>query len=534
MNTKTVPFLLIALLIAASGCSSSGKTTPGAAEQNGGTKTETAANGPANSKKLDLEFFVTAGIASLPSKEQDFVKKTIDEKFNVNLKMTYMNSGPDATNKLNVRLSSNDVPDLIVTSSLDGGRYATDGLLADISKLVTPQRMPNYFKWISEAEVTHFQTEGFEGVRAPLPFARTNYWAWYVRKDWLDNLNMKVPASYEEFVEVSRAFTFKDPDGNGKNDTYGFSTAGNGTTVPNSFPQYVKNGIYGPLWNDGKHLYDGGTHENIGNVMADIKSMIDEKIVDPDWFLNKGNAPFDRLVQGKVGIVQSSSSQIFLESVPGSYLNKGRQINPQFEMVPFNPFPDAPGIAVRPVALASWAIPKAALMKEPEKADRIIDILDYLASPEGYLLSNYGLKDVHYTQDGNKITLNNTALAKLINEQGNFLSIYGFFTPDNEEAGQIGLEIINPDMSERDRNLLKTIGAYKKLSYTEGVNVSPPPGLSIAELRKQMNIYHTKMVFGELPTSKWPEYRNDLMTTYHGKEIFDNYDKILRRAGVLQ
>lgn len=42
-----------------------------------------------------------------------------------------------------------------------------------------------------------------------------------LRKDWLDNLGLKVPKTIDEFYNVLKAFTNNDPDKNGKNDTVG-------------------------------------------------------------------------------------------------------------------------------------------------------------------------------------------------------------------------------------------------------------------------------------------------------------------------
>ncbi len=47
-----------------------------------------------------------------------------------------------------------------------------------------------------------------------------------IRQDWLDKLNLKAPTNLEEFEKVLEAFTTQDPDGNGKDDTYGFTFSG--------------------------------------------------------------------------------------------------------------------------------------------------------------------------------------------------------------------------------------------------------------------------------------------------------------------
>ena len=47
-----------------------------------------------------------------------------------------------------------------------------------------------------------------------------------IRQDWLDNLGLSAPTNMDEFEEVIQAFTEDDPDGNGQDDTYGFTYAG--------------------------------------------------------------------------------------------------------------------------------------------------------------------------------------------------------------------------------------------------------------------------------------------------------------------
>ncbi|WP_347835768.1 hypothetical protein [Gracilibacillus sp. JCM 18860] len=43
------------------------------------------------------------------------------------------------------------------------------------------------------------------------------------RKDWAENLGLEAPTTTDEFMEMVRAFTEDDPDGNGKDDTFGLT-----------------------------------------------------------------------------------------------------------------------------------------------------------------------------------------------------------------------------------------------------------------------------------------------------------------------
>lgn len=47
--------------------------------------------------------------------------------------------------------------------------------------------------------------------------------ALYLRSDWLGRLGLKPPSTWEELAQVAEAFTKKDPDGNGRADTYGLA-----------------------------------------------------------------------------------------------------------------------------------------------------------------------------------------------------------------------------------------------------------------------------------------------------------------------
>jgi ABC-type glycerol-3-phosphate transport system substrate-binding protein len=50
-----------------------------------------------------------------------------------------------------------------------------------------------------------------------------NVWGIFYRGDWLQKLGLKVPETIDEYGEALKAFTDKDPDGNGKKDTWGRS-----------------------------------------------------------------------------------------------------------------------------------------------------------------------------------------------------------------------------------------------------------------------------------------------------------------------
>src|SRR5699024_7289535 len=84
-------------------------------------------------EKLTLNWFtpVKQATSNLPSPDEDFVKKAIEEKFNVELNMNYMPYGPDYNNKLNLLFASKkDTPDMFYTAGSVSLTLFQQGILA--------------------------------------------------------------------------------------------------------------------------------------------------------------------------------------------------------------------------------------------------------------------------------------------------------------------------------------------------------------------------------------------------------------------
>ncbi|WP_127583178.1 extracellular solute-binding protein [Paenibacillus koleovorans] len=485
---------------------------------------------PAQKEKLELKWFIDGPASSqLPGAQDDFVKKTIEEKFNVKLTVDYMVLGQDYINKVNAQLTANDPPDMWRDANGDGGqKYALDGVLADISKFVTPQTMPNYFKyWVDEKTFAGYQIQG-KTVRAPIPYSKELYRAWYIRKDWLDKLGLSVPKTYDEYLNVLRAFTNNDPDGNGKKDTYGFTTAAGGDGIGLEWPEYWKNGlIFATFLENGKFI-DMQTDARVEQVLTDIAKVIAEGVVDPDWFLNKAPQHTDKAAQGKVGVVQGATKDFAYDSNPQSIQTKTKALFPNANWVPFTPFGSHPiqsGIAPG----SPFLFYKTVAEKSPEKVARSVEILDWLSSEEGYILTHYGQENKHYTRSGSTLTLKPEAITADITSKGDWLSIWDFFTPATPNV--FGLTIVDPKQTDRDRSIEKTINSIPSAPYL-GTSLIAPTGFDLATFRKRQRELQAKAIFEDKSGKNWPAYREELITKYNGKALFDAYAEQIKAAGL--
>ncbi|WP_136608521.1 extracellular solute-binding protein [Paenibacillus dokdonensis] len=522
---RTGFIVLMVMMLILSACGDKKETA------SGDTGSDKAPSGDAgkdkDSGKMALKWFIVASAdAQLPAKDKDFVKKAIDEKFNVDLTIDYMPFGADFQNKLNSLISSGDTPDVFYSDGVSSNQYIKDGVAREIKDLVTPQTMPNYFKyWMTEKDLNMYQVQG-KFARAPIPYAKDIYRSYYIRKDWLDKLGMKMPTNYDEMIAAMKAFTEQDPDGNGKKDTYGFTTYGGGTNMSMDFPEFVKNGLIGDFIVEGDKFIDTRTDPRVEQVLNDVKKVMAMGVVDPDWLLAKNGQQLEKAEQGKAGIILGMGKNLAFDNNPEGLQLKTKQItgNDKADWQPFHPFAETgtwietvPG---NPFLLSSQS--------SDDKIKKSVEILDWLAGEEGYLLTHYGQDGTDYTRDGSKITINQEAFKKDVTDNGNFLSVYQWFTPVPDPK-VLELEIEDPSITDRDKEIVKTIEAYK-IVPSIGTSVVVKEGMDLAALRKRMNELMVSVLFDDKDASKWPAHRKELMTKYGGNEIFAYYAEQVSNA----
>ncbi|MFD2878197.1 extracellular solute-binding protein [Paenibacillus rhizoplanae] len=152
--------------------------------------------------------------APIPPREEDIQRQMLEKAVNIDLEMMIPQSG-QATTKLNTLIAGGDIPDLIfLKSRADLAQYYDQGVLADLTPYLDqfPELKKRFSSDSWEAVSYQGQTIGVPGYDNVNGISRS----YFIRKDWLTKLNMEVPTTPDELFEVMKAFTEKDPDGNGK------------------------------------------------------------------------------------------------------------------------------------------------------------------------------------------------------------------------------------------------------------------------------------------------------------------------------
>ncbi|MEK3720620.1 extracellular solute-binding protein [Paenibacillus sp. FSL H8-0034] len=316
----------------------------------------------------------------------------LNKKFNVDLKFQWV---PTDTykEKLGVLAASNSFPDAFFVDINDFLKWRDKGVFLDVQPLLA--NFPNLTKDIKpEAFAIGNPIGKAYGVPIYTPETRDTL---VIRKDWLDKLGLKYPTTTEELYNVAKAFTKNDPDGNGKDDTIGFSTAisGGGTTFDRF--DYLKfafglangwkevNGTLVPWQSQNKELKD---------FLGYLRRAYAEGILDKDFAVNKNNDPSVKTEANKLGIHQLVATAIYAEGSSGSELNI-KKTAPNAQWITGAPPKGPTGLqGVGTSASSNKVVINAKIDKN--KQERILAILDYLATDEGDNLNKSGVEGIHY------------------------------------------------------------------------------------------------------------------------------------------
>jgi putative aldouronate transport system substrate-binding protein len=209
------------------------------------------------------------------------------------------------------------------------------------------------------------------------------------RSDWLANLGMSVPKTIDDFYKMLYAFTYNDPDKNGKKDTYGMVMT-----------QYM-----GPF--DNVLTWFGGPNgwgfDGAGGVIPAFltpeyketlkffKKLYDEKIINEDFAVFSPNNWNNPLIAGEAGCaidVTDRSNKINIEferSVPGAKMDIMS--------------PPAGPKGQRSMATAGFAgvflFSKQAI-KDEATLKKVLAFFDKLGDKKMLDLCGYGIEGRHY------------------------------------------------------------------------------------------------------------------------------------------
>ncbi|OPY93472.1 MAG: Lipoprotein LipO precursor [Syntrophaceae bacterium PtaU1.Bin231] len=199
------------------------------------------------------------------------------------IKMTYLwestTNNSAYENKIRLELAAGSaMPDILYLnagSQLLISDLISSGIFREAGSLFDAYASEGWKKAMAQ-EPTAFLPYTVAGKRMGVPvldFAMHQESVMTVRQDWLDKLGLKAPTTLAELEAVFDAFTNKDPDGNGKKDTYGMALSlRDGFSNSYAYAGWLF-GMFGTLngsWND----WNGDGALEYGSVMPGAKQAL--------------------------------------------------------------------------------------------------------------------------------------------------------------------------------------------------------------------------------------------------------------------
>ncbi|OMF22934.1 hypothetical protein BK133_25105 [Paenibacillus sp. FSL H8-0548] len=440
----------------------------------------------------------------------------LERQTNTDLDVNMIPAG-EIMNKYNLMAASASIPDISKLPNFEFQKYADNGLFLEVTDLIE-EHAPNLKKLISK---DMWDLVKYKGKQLAIPYVNVPAKIVpVVRQDWLDTLGLQPPTNLEQYEEVLKQFTKNDPDKNGQDDTYGLGATGNWkgdfTMIFGAFGiMPFDSGNIRQSYLKDDTIYPSQIASEYKEAITYIKGLWDQKLIDPELFIIKGDQANQKLVQSKAGTFTawwSIAPQVLKVNL------KMNEINPAMVWDPIVPAIVGPtgqsGLESR--GSINGTINISAKAKDPVAA---IKFLDYVATDEGWELANYGIKGEHYndvlegrTEAGNKAMEEKwlDPLAQIINR--------------NDIMDKIAQSSTDPVQQENNRFIYaaREYNLYEDVFF--GVPMTDDQKTYGPDLEKYEDEMFIKFVTGVESLSNWDQYV-DNWKNKGGKAIHESRTK---------
>lgn len=352
-------------------------------------------NASSGDKASPIKWLTTGDAGANAIVENDRIISAINEKLGIDLTVQVVPEGN--IEKVNVAMASGDFPDIVTGSygSAAAQQWIKDEVIIPLNPYFDSN--PEIKNWLENDYPFSAVDDSFYGVPFT-PQLNVGNTLIILRQDWLDNLNMEYPTNLEEFKDVMLAFTNDDPDGNGKNDTVGYTDVKPAGQLNFVFYAYGRKYADYAL-NENDEVIPWFEDDSFKPGMTYIKDLWDAGVIDKEFILNDNPKKEEKFYQGKAGAMIAP-----LFRHVSRHEDNLKQIFPEasiaYDLPPAGP-DGSFGVAAQGKGGMITAVTAAC-----KNQDKAVSFINYMISEEGTNLVRNGIEGVHYTKDGENIVYN--------------------------------------------------------------------------------------------------------------------------------
>jgi multiple sugar transport system substrate-binding protein len=270
-------------------------------------------------------------------------------------------TGTDFEQRLARAAAGRDLPDVVVNDDTAMGQMLKMGIIEEIdrSKIEGNQDI---------APTAWNSARSADGKYYSVPVSAQSF-ALFIRKDWREKLGLPQPKTWDDLHKLADAFTHKDPDGNGKADTFGMTIPA--STVRGYASWFMSSFIWsagGEFVQQSKAGFKPDLNTEAGaKALGFVRSLFCEGLTQPGAINATTGDALPTFRSGQTGIFLSGPYHIAqLDEQPGK---------DKIEVIPL------PGGSATPAALAEGT--SAYIMKGTQHRDASKKFIEFFISPKG-------------------------------------------------------------------------------------------------------------------------------------------------------
>jgi len=260
------------------------------------------------------------------------------DELGIDLQLDMLPSNPnDQDLAIRTRAAADELPDFFTCSREVWADLAKNGQVLDVTDYYDD--MPNRCAVMFDQAAKNFVTYEGRIYGFATPSAISGNEGLLMREDWLKNLGLSAPTTLDELFDVLYAFTYNDPDGNGKNDTYGYGAFVEETVSYEIYPGRRFEPLMGAFgvegtWDMGADSFGLQIHKDAYyDWMVFFKKCIDAGVIDPNWQSYKKDDFRAAWKQGKFGCFREQNGAYAGENNYSSFdanfpIGASRMMNP--------------------------------------------------------------------------------------------------------------------------------------------------------------------------------------------------------------
>ena len=205
----------------------------------------------------------------------------------------YAAAGDAYNQKVSMCIASDDIPDYMEVNVNQWRMLAKSGMLADLTDYYEHNISAAKRKKFSDIDDKPLKVVTYKGQITGYPSinpgADSGSLVW-LRTDWLENLGLEEPESYEDLTAILDAFVNKDPDGNEQNDTVGLIIApdeykSTGANTGNTGEMFLRYGAGVGMWirDESGEVSYGSISKNAVPCLEQLNAWYKAGLIHQDW-----------------------------------------------------------------------------------------------------------------------------------------------------------------------------------------------------------------------------------------------------------